>query len=59
MEALDIPVFLNFFFWEQRDFTAEGLAVEARDRVLDFIRRNWARDSRVGLRLGVVAAGGE
>lgn len=45
-------VFLNFFFWEQGDFTAEGIGVEERDRVLDFVRRNWTRGSRGSLPLG-------
>lgn len=35
-------VFLNFFFWERGDFSADGIGVEERDRVLDFIRRDWA-----------------
>jgi hypothetical protein len=49
-------VFLNYFFWEHLDLTAEGIGVEERDRVLDFIRRNWARTSRGGIPLGVVPA---
>lgn len=34
-------VWLNFLFWEQRDFTNEGVSVPQRDRVLKAIRELW------------------
>jgi hypothetical protein len=51
-------VFLNFFSWEQLDLAADGISAKERDRVLEFVRRSWARSSRASLPLGVVAAGG-
>jgi hypothetical protein len=48
-------VFLNFFYWEQLDLAVEGISIEERDRVLELIRRSWARSRRHDLPLGVVA----
>jgi hypothetical protein len=45
-------VFLNFLYWERLDLAAEGISAKERDRLLDFIRRNWAR-SRGHVPLGV------
>lgn len=46
--------YLNFFFWEQHDFTSEGVAREERDRALDAIRRAWATSARAAVPLGVL-----
>lgn len=48
-------VYLNFFFWEQHDFTSEGVTREERDHALDLIRRSWASGARGGIPLGVIA----
>jgi hypothetical protein len=49
-------VFLNFLYWEQLDLPAEGISAEERDRLLDFIRGNWAR-SRGHVPLGTPPGG--
>lgn len=38
-------VFLNYFFWEQHDFTDEGLGVARRDAVLRALTKAWGERS--------------
>lgn len=46
-------VYLNFCFWEQHDFTSEGVGREERDRVLESIRRSWALGGHSAIPLGL------
>ena len=39
--ANDVVVFLHYLFWAQRDFSAEGITSERRDRVLAAIHERW------------------
>lgn len=39
--ANDVAVFLNFFFWEQCDFSAEGVSLPQRDEVLCKLKKVW------------------
>jgi hypothetical protein len=36
-----VAVFLHFLFWAQRDFSAEGISHERRQRVLSAIAERW------------------
>lgn len=47
-------VYLNFFFWEQHDFTAEGVSREERDRVLTFLRGIRTHGERASIPLGII-----
>ena len=40
--ANDVTVFLHFPFWAQHDFSREGIAPVARDRVLAAIKEVWS-----------------
>lgn len=51
--ANHLPVFLNFFFWEENDFSSDGFPDDERDRVLEEIRQMWTRGSRAVIPLGV------
>ena len=54
MAANHVAVFLNFFFWEREDFTADGLDATARDEVLETLKRAWAAsESHGAIPLGV------
>jgi hypothetical protein len=39
--ANQVVVFLHYLFWAQRDFSAEGIGLERRDRVLSAIAERW------------------
>lgn len=50
-----VVVFLNFFFWEQHDFTALGFDLQRRDQVLEAIRSAWASSACGAVSLGAAA----
>lgn len=58
MAANHVAVFLNFFFWEQADFAAEGIDRAARDNLLGRLRRERQKQARTGVDLGIVATSG-
>ncbi len=47
-------MFLNYFWWEQQDFTADGMDIAARNRLLEALRHMWAMTGRSDIRLGLV-----
>jgi len=51
--ANHVAVFLNFFWWEQHDFSAEGVSPRDRDRVLGELRQAWAGGVRGAIPLGL------
>jgi hypothetical protein len=48
-----ISLFLNFFYWEQRDFSSHGISRGHRDRVLEDLRRVWSTGKQAALPLGI------
>jgi hypothetical protein len=46
-------IFVNFFFWEQHDFTPQRIAPARRDRLLDDLKRVWST-GKPGVPLGIV-----
>lgn len=55
MAANHVGLFLNFFFWEQEDFTTDGFDVRSRNEMLAKLKSAWAKGSQGALPLGVVA----
>ena len=55
IEANDTAVFLNFFFWEQHDFAADGFGFAVRDAVLSEVRKQRWTSGRGAIPLGVEA----
>ena len=53
MAANHVAVFLNFFYWEQSDFSSDGIDQAARDDLLGKLRGVWNRDAHGGVTLGV------
>lgn len=53
--ANHVAVFVNFFFWEQADLTAQGVDAAARDAVLGALRDAWERGARASIPLGASA----
>lgn len=53
--ANHLAVFLGFFFWEQADFTSNGIDSAARDKVLDAVRKRWVEGSRGFVPLGTAS----
>jgi hypothetical protein len=53
LAANQVAIFLNFFFWERQDFTADGIPNEERDRLLDELRQMWAMNPEREIPLGV------
>jgi hypothetical protein len=51
--ANHVAVFLNFFFWEQCDFSAEGVSVPERDEVLSKLKKVWTERGLAEVPLGV------
>jgi hypothetical protein len=47
-------VFLNFFYWEQHDFTPQRIGPERRDRLLDDLKRVWSAGKQSSVPLGIV-----
>ena len=56
MAANHAAVFLNFFFWEQSDFSAEGIERASRDELLGKFRRAWSGGAHRAVLLGVAAS---
>lgn len=52
--ANHVAVFLNFYFWEQADFSAQGFDRAARDKVLEALRKRWATTEHASTPLGIV-----
>ena len=50
--ANHLAVYLNFFFWQTQDFTAEGIGQAARDQALNAIRAAWASSAHGSTPLG-------
>lgn len=46
--------FLNFFYWEEHDFSDDGLDVAGRDDALAKLKRAWVEGSRGSIPLGIV-----
>lgn len=42
LKTNDLAVFLNYPFWLQHDFSAEGISLAKRDRVLETLQKLWA-----------------
>ena len=53
MAANHEAIFLNFPFWQQCDFSSEGLASTERDAILAKLRTAWARGDHGALTLGI------
>ena len=53
MAANHVAVFLNFFYWEQADFSSDGIDPVARDEVLVELRRIWKKEAHRGVALGI------
>jgi hypothetical protein len=51
VEQNQAAVFLNYLYWEQADFSAEGITAEKRDKILFEIRCAWETE---WLELGLV-----
>lgn len=51
--ASHVAVFLNFFFWEQCDFSADGVSAPERDEVLCTLRKVWTERGLAVAPLGV------
>ena len=52
MAANHVAVFLNFFFWEQMDFSADGIDQGARNDLLGKLRAVWRKEAHGGVDLG-------
>ena len=53
MATNHVAVFLNFFFWEQTDFSADGIDRGVRDDLLTKLRAGWNKDAHGGVDLGI------
>ena len=53
MAANHVAVFLNFFFWEQANFTADGIDAASRDELLGKLRNGWTQNSHKTVPLGI------
>lgn len=53
MAANHVAVFLNFFFWKQTDFSADGIDQGARNDLLGKLRAVWQKEAHGGVDLGV------
>ena len=53
MAANPAAIFLNYFFWQQHDFTDQGLDESARDELLLNLKKAWGRGERASLELGL------
>jgi hypothetical protein len=53
----DVSVFVNFFYWEQRDYSSRGISHGHRDRVLEDLRRVWSTGKQTALPLGIATRG--
>jgi hypothetical protein len=47
-------VFVNFFYWEQHDFTPQRISAARRDRLLEELKRVWSAGKQGSVPLGVV-----
>ncbi len=47
-------IFVNFFFWQQHDFTPERIAPARRDRLLEDLKRVWSAGKHTAVPLGIV-----
>jgi hypothetical protein len=47
-------IFVNFFYWEQHDFTPERIAPARRDRLLEDLKRVWSAGKHGSVPLGIV-----
>jgi len=47
-------VFLNFFYWEQHDFTPQRISPARRDRLLEDLKRVWSAGKQGSVPLGIV-----
>ena len=56
MTADDVAVFLNFFFWQQADFSSDGIDRSARDELLGKLRAVWNKDAHGGVDLGTTTS---
>lgn len=48
-----LAVFLNFFFWEQTDFSVDGIDRGARSDRLGKLRAAWQKEAHGGVALGI------
>jgi hypothetical protein len=53
MTADHVAVFLNFFFWQQADFSSDGIDRPAQDELLGKLRAVWNKDARGGVDSGI------
>jgi hypothetical protein len=54
LHRLGEAIFINFFYWEQHDFTPERVAPARRDRLLEDLKRVWSAAKHGSAPLGIV-----